>query len=131
MSKFHYYTNYDKPIVDQIFVFGSNTAGIHGAGAARDAKRHYGAQFGIGSGLSGRSYAIPTKDNNIKTLPLSVIKRHIDDFIKFSYDKDSRFFFVTKVGCGLAGYNSEQIGPLFKQANINCLFHEDWKSYLE
>lgn len=100
----------------QIFVFGSNESGIHGAGAAAYALEHFGAQPGKGWGLSGVSFAIPTKDWEIKTLPLEVVKNYVERFIAFTqgyYHKDWKFM-VTKIGCGLAGFTVEQIAPLFK-----------------
>lgn len=67
-----------------IFVFGSNLAGRHGKGAALYAKQHHGAIYGVGSGRQGNSYAIPTKDRDIRTLPLSVIKIYVNTFILYA-----------------------------------------------
>jgi hypothetical protein len=61
------------PTTDAVFVFGSNLAGRHGKGAALHARQHCGAIYGQGEGLQGRSYAIPTKDAAIGTLPLDAI----------------------------------------------------------
>lgn len=99
----------------EIFVFGSNEAGIHGRGAAKQA-RLWGAKIGIGEGISGQTYAIPTKDRDIKTLPISKIKKYVDNFISFAKDTQSYTFLVTEIGCGLAGYKPEDIAPLFKEA---------------
>ena len=98
---------------DEIFVFGSNLAGIHGKGAALTAKQKYGAIQGQGWGLQGNSFAIPTKDRNIKTLPLHTIKPYIDAFYLYAQNKPNRKFFVTAIGCGLAGYRHEEIAPMF------------------
>ena len=65
---------------NEIFVFGSNEAGIHGAGAARTALK-WGAVLGVGTGLMGQTYAIPTKDKNLNTLELGDIKDYVDLFI--------------------------------------------------
>jgi len=120
----------------EIWVFGSNLAGIHGAGAAKVAMMKYGAQYGRGEGYQSaevgkESYAIPTKDNNIRTLPLSEIKVYCDEFIRFTNHPMvlNRGYFVTRVGCGLAGYKDEDIAPLFKGA-LNCSFAEEWKPYI-
>ena len=115
---------------DRIFVFGSNYAGRHGAGAARYALEHQGARYGIGVGLYGRSYAIPTKDENIITLPRSVIQYEIDHFLTFSWATRRVFAFnITRIGCGLAGYTDEQIAPMFIGAHINCHFYEEWRKW--
>lgn len=101
---------------NQIFVFGSNEAGRHGAGAAKFAKTNFGAKSGIGFGLSGNSFAIPTKDKKIKTLPLRTIKEYVDRFVSFAKDNPDKTFLVTEIGCGLAGYHPKDIAPLFKDS---------------
>lgn len=101
---------------NEIFVFGSNESGIHGAGAARLAFEKFGAIWGIGMGHQGKSYAIPTKDFDIITLPLDIIKQYIEDFIAYAKDNPDFTFLVTKIGCGLASYKEHQIGPLFENA---------------
>lgn len=109
-----------------IFVFGSNLAGRHGKGAALAARHWHGAKYGQGSGLQGNSYAIPTKDENIRTLPLEVIERHVHEFIQFAYSQPQWVFTVTRIGCGLAGYHPTQIAPMFKLAPANCVLDEEW-----
>lgn len=113
-----------------IFVFGSNLAGRHGAGAARYALENEGAIYGKGVGLQGNSYAIPTKDANIKTLPLYEIKKYVDEFLEFAYNHTELKFKVTQVGCGLAGYKAEQVAPMFEKAEFNCLFDKQWEEFL-
>lgn len=113
-----------------IFVFGSNLAGRHGKGAAKEAYKNYGAIYGRSIGPMGNCYAIPTKDFEIKTLDLSVIKAYVDLFVKYTKDNPNLNFFVTAVGTGLAGYKDEDIAPMFKGA-INCWFPTNWKQYLE
>jgi hypothetical protein len=110
----------------QIFVFGSNLAGVHGAGAAADALKWYGAKIGIGEGLQGSSYGIPTKGQNIETLALGEIQKHVKTFIEFAKNNPQLQFFVTRIGCGLAGYKDYQIGPLFKDAPENCELPKEW-----
>ena len=109
-----------------IFVFGSNLAGRHGKGAALYAKQHKGARYGQGVGLQGNSYAIPTKDQNIKTLPLETIKIYIDEFIKFAINNPDLTFEVTKIGCGLAGYMPKDIAPMFKGVPGNVLLPQEF-----
>lgn len=98
---------------NEIFVFGSNEAGIHGAGAARIAFLKFGAEMGLGNGLSGNSYAIPTKDRNVRTLPLDKVKSYIDEFIGFVLKHQNLTFYLTKIGCGLAGFTIEEIKNIF------------------
>ena len=130
MLKYTYHKDGYKPD-NEIFVFGSNLAGIHGAGAAKEAYRNYGAEWGAGVGLHGQSYAIPTKDDNIKTMSLSAIKPYIDYFLKVAAIRYSDKFYVSRVGCGLAGYKDSDIAPMFKGATNNVSFAEEWRPYLE
>lgn len=96
---------------DEVFVFGSNLAGMHGGGAAATAHRCFGAVWGKGVGLQGRSYAIPTMQGGVKT-----IKPCVDEFIVFAKSHPELRFLVTKIGCGIAGFREEQIAPLFAEA---------------
>lgn len=109
-----------------IFVFGSNLAGRHGAGAAKFAVDHHGAVYGKGIGIQGHSYGIPTKDQFIKTLPLDIIARHVEVFKDFARRHDELTFYVTPIGCGLAGYKREQIKPFFEDMPSNCRLAETW-----
>lgn len=102
-----------------IFVFGSNRAGRHGKGAALYAKQHRGAIYGQGEGLQGDSYAIPTKDERLRSLPLEEIRKGVDRFIGFAAMADSMIFELTPIGCGLAGYSPDQIAPMFDNAPPN------------
>jgi hypothetical protein len=118
------------PTDNEVFVFGSNLAGIHGAGAARVALDNYGAILGIGSGFMGNSYAIPTKDEDIETMSLEHIYPFIDAFIQFATSSPEFSFFVTGVGCGLAGYDPSDVAPMFHNAPDNCSFPDTWRKYL-
>lgn len=93
------------------FVFGSNLAGRHGGGAARIAMNRFGAVYGQGKGLQGNSYAIPTMQGGIET-----IKPYVDRFIEFAKHEKALTFYVTKIGCGIAGFQLNEIAPLFKDA---------------
>lgn len=101
-------------LAKEVFVFGSNLAGKHGTGAAKTALK-WGAKYGEGVGLQGSTYAIPTRDVHINTLPLSEIKKYVDDFTNFAKQNGELTFLVTQIGCGLAGYKPIDIAPLFKQ----------------
>ena len=96
---------------NEIFVFGSNLAGAHGGGAAWLAYRRFGAVWGEGVGLHGRTYAIPTMQGGVDT-----VKPYVDDFILFSKEHKELTFLVTRIGCGIAGFRNEEIAPLFKDA---------------
>lgn len=114
-----------------IFVFGSNLAGIHSAGAAKYALKHKGAILYRGEGLYGQSYALPTKGYKLETLPLYTIRLSVNEFIGTAYDSNALQFQITRVGCGLAGYKDEDIAPMFKNCpKDNCFFDEVWKPYL-
>ncbi|NTF69424.1 A1S_2505 family phage non-structural protein [Rhizobium rhizogenes] len=110
-----------------IFVFGSNLAGIHGAGAARFAVQRHGAIYGQGIGLQGNSYGIPTKDERIETLPLEAVALHVETFKAFARSHPDMTFYVTPIGCGLAGYKRPQIRPMFDGMPSNCRFAETWE----
>jgi hypothetical protein len=96
---------------DEVFVFGSNLAGSHGGGAAYVAWRKFGAIMGQGVGLQGQSYAIPTMQGGVET-----IQPYVDEFIAFAKAHPELFFYVTRIGCGIAGFRDEEIAPLFAAA---------------
>ncbi len=95
----------------EIFVFGSNLAGMHGGGAARVALHRFGAVPGQGVGLQGQSYAIPTMQGGIDT-----IRPYVDEFIEFARSHPELKFYVTRIGCGIAGFDDSEIAPLFADA---------------
>lgn len=111
-----------------IFVFGSNLAGRHGAGAAKYALLKYRAEYGVGVGRTGDAYALPTKDERLKVLPLDVIERHVRDFCQYAAEQHHEGFLLTPVGCGLAGYRTDQIGPLFAKHGLtsNVFLAHQW-----
>lgn len=112
----------------QIFVFGSNLAGRHGKGAALVAVR-YGAVYGVGEGFRGQTFAIPTKDQSLLPRTLSQIEQSVQKFKKFAKENPNKKWFVTRVGCGLAGFSDSQIAPMFKNVP-NCSFPQEWKTYI-
>lgn len=109
-----------------VFVFGSNLAGRHGKGAALDAKRQHGAVQGCGVGRTGNAYAIPTKDAQLKPLSLERIKVFVDDFLSYADAHPADQFFLTRIGCGLAGYTDHDIAPMFRMAPRNVLRPKGW-----
>lgn len=114
----------------EIFVFGSNEAGIHGAGAARLANRSFGAKIGVGVGRTGQTYAIPTKDHMIRTLPLEKINKYVQQFIEESKNYPYLTFLVTQIGCGLAGYSPKEIAPMFIGCDSNVILPKEFQEVL-
>ena len=96
---------------NEVFVFGSNLNGFHAGGAARIAMEKFGAVWGKGVGLQGQSYAIPTMQGGGET-----IKPYVDEFVQFVKSHDELTFYVTRIGCGIAGFNDKDIAPLFADA---------------
>ena len=109
-----------------IFVFGSNYGGRHGRGAAKVAMQKFGAKYGKGSGLQGRSYGIPTKDRSLKVLSIEKIRIGVDKFLRFADNNKELTFVVTKIGCGLAGLREKDIAPMFTGAPSNVVLPEGW-----
>ncbi|UJJ60612.1 A1S_2505 family phage non-structural protein [Rhodanobacter denitrificans] len=113
-----------------VMVFGSNLAGRHGRGAAADARRWHGAVPGVGEGLTGRAYALPTKDAALQSLPLAQVLAAIERFKDVASSRADTTFKVTRVGCGLAGFQDEQIAPAFADAPTNCRLPFVWDRLL-
>ncbi len=109
-----------------IYVFGSNEGGYHGAGTALAARQFYGALMYVGVGPTGDSYAIPTKDKNLQTLPLERIAFFVRQFGLYAKAHPELLFHVTKVGCGLAGYDDYDIAGMFEDMPDNVGLPGDW-----
>ena len=119
-AKEYYSPRVTPPVVrhleeNEIFVFGSNANGYHGGGAAAVAMHNFGAVWGQGEGLQGKSYAIPTMEG------LEKLKEAVDRFIVFADQHQELRFLVTMIGCGSAGYSPREIAPLFK----GCIYLEN------
>jgi hypothetical protein len=110
-----------------VFVFGSNLTGRHGAGAAKTARERYGAVQGVGYGMRGRSFAIPTKDERLRTLPLPEVEDYVGRFVDYAWSIPTYSYVVTRVGTGLAGFSDREIAPLFKDAPENVLLPIGWR----
>ena len=108
---------------NEIFVFGSNLAGMHAGGAARLAVDRFGAIMGQGVGLQGQSYGIPTMQGGVET-----IRPYVDEFIAFAKGHPELTFLVTRIGCGIAGFTDDEIAPLFIGAHgvENIVLPEGW-----
>lgn len=109
----------------QVFVFGSNEAGIHGAGAALQARK-FGATLRQGFGPSGNTFAIPTKDWEIQTLSLHNIHFYVERFLAYANLQRKSVFLVTKIGCGLAGYKPAEIAPMFRVHSDNVILPKEF-----
>ncbi len=114
-----------------VFVFGSNVAGRHGKGAALWARQHRGAIFGQGVGRQGNAYGIPTKDHQLRVLPLHVIRAHVADFLDYARERPCMRFELTPIGCGLAGYRPDQIAPMFLNAFANVTLPDAFSAALD
>jgi len=115
--------------MSEVFVFGSNLRGAHGKGAALTARQHHGAIYGQGVGLQGQSYAIPTKDERLRTLSIPEIEGYVYWFLVFARERHDLTFRLTPIGCGLAGYTHAQIGPLFRDAPSNVIIPDEFKPF--
>ena len=112
---------------NDVFVFGSNQSGIHGAGAAKRARDAYQAVLGVGFGLMGnhdkpQSYAIPTKNMFVEDLDIETIAYHVRTFCTFAENHSHLTFWVTDIGCGLAGRNPKEMAGLFSDPPRNAKF---------
>lgn len=122
---------FPQPEPGEIFVFGSNRAGRHGAGAALHAFRHFGAIYGRGEGRMGDSYALPTLDGGLGQLTLKQIREEsVARFLAYAEAHPELKFFVTPIGCGLAGFRVDEIAPMFKDAPKNCRLPPEFKAVL-
>lgn len=96
---------------NEIFVFGSNKMGMHFGGAARYAYNSFGAEWGNGEGLQGKTYALPTMEGEDN------FRQAVKRFTAFAKEHPEFLFLVTPVGCGIAGYTSEEVAPMFVEAS--------------
>ncbi len=111
-------------------MFGSNLDGMHEGGAARFAASRHGAELGVGEGITGSSYALPTVGHMFSRMPMSQVARAVFNFLGFAWAHPEMDFQVTRVGCGIAGFTDADIAALFTNAPANCSFDTAWSSYL-
>lgn len=114
----------------RIFVFGSNTEGRHGKGAALCAYKMHGALYYQAEGRQGNSYAIPTKRTPRESLSLDEVRKGVEKFLEYARANPELEFEVTAIGCGLAGFTKEQIAPLFISCPGNCLLPKEFTDFL-
>ena len=103
---------------NEVFVFGSNKAGNHVGGAARVAVEKFGAIMGHGEGLQGQSYAIPTLDEQMDKVSTEELTRSVRRFADYTRYNTDKVFYVTKIGCGIAGFSVEEIVEVFKSVSF-------------
>lgn len=114
--------------VGHIFVFGSNLRGAHRGGAAYAAHENYGATWGVGQGRTGHAYAVPTVSTDISTrMSLPFIRAAVEGFITYAKFRPHLQFFVTRIGCGIAGHLDADIAPMFRNAPANCSLPDTWE----
>lgn len=104
----------------EVFVFGSNARGAHGAGSARTALERFGAVPGQGHGLQGRSYAVDTMSG------FAVLERESAVFLDFARDHPELTFWLTRVGTGIAGHDEDRVAALFAEAPPNVVRPRGW-----
>ena len=111
-----------------IFVFGSNLSGRHGKGAALFAKLKHDAEQGVGEGRRGSSYAIPTKDENLRPRTLEEITISIERYLEYARNHPDEIFLTTPIGTGLAGYTKKEIAGIFQKRKLpsNIVFSKEW-----
>lgn len=113
---------------NEVFVFGSNTEGRHGKGAAKFAMQKFGAKWGDAEGMTGRCYALPTVEARLRKMSLPRIYQFVRRFKLYAATRPELTFLVTQVGCGLAGHKVRDIAPMFKDAPQNCILPEVFHS---
>lgn len=106
---------------NEVFVFGSNLNGNHAGGAARVAKEKFGAEEGIEEGLTGKCYAFPTLDENMRKRPMEKLMQSRDKLFTTAHALPEKTFWLTRVGLGIAGYRIEEIQPLFENSPENII----------
>ena len=100
---------------NEVFVFGSNLNGNHTGGAAYLAVEKFGAEMGNAEGIQGQSYAIPTLDKNMERINLTDLEQSINRLYDYAEENPGKTFYMTKIGCGIAGYEVSDIATI-----VNC-----------
>ena len=131
MTTTQFHKDHTIPTSEWIWVFGSNEKGVHGKGCAKVARVNFRAAYGVGQGPTGHAYAIATKNGQLASLSLPVIEQAVVQFLAYAKDHPKLKFFVTRIGCVLAGYSDSQIAPFFANAPSNCSLPDAWQSFYE
>ena len=104
---------------NEVFVFGSNENGNHAGGAARVAVEKFGAVMGQAEGMQGQSYAIPTLDKEMKQVSEEALREYIERFRKYADEHKELTFYMTKIGCGIAGFDVEYMAKVMKSFDFS------------
>ena len=122
---------------NQVFVFGSNTQGKHGKGAALTAKNKFGAIYGEAEGPQGQSYAIITKDLTKNTHPSRTpeqIKEQIHNLYEYAKENPDKEFLVAYSGKGtnLNAYSNQEMADMFSSEPIpnNIVFEQEFNELI-
>lgn len=122
---------------NQVFVFGSNTQGRHGKGAALTAKNKFGAIYGEAEGPQGQSYAIITKDLTKNTHPSRTpeqIKEQIHNLYEYARENPDKEFLVAYSGKGanLNAYSNQEMADMFGSEPIpnNIVFEQEFNKLI-
>lgn len=122
---------------NQVFVFGSNTQGKHGKGAALTAKNKFGAIYGQAEGPQGQSYAIITKDLTKNTHPSRTpeqIKEQIHNLYEYARENPDKEFLVAYSGKGtnLNAYSNQEMADMFSSEPIpnNIVFEQEFNELI-
>jgi hypothetical protein len=110
-----------------VWVFGSNLLGRHAGGAARVAAAQFGAAEGVAYGATGNAYAIPTVGRRGERLSLEQVSQEVAAFLAYARLHTGLQFYVTRIGCGIAGFTDADIAPLFRGSPGNCNLPETWR----
>ena len=116
------------PADQRVFVFGSNLLGIHGGGAARYAVTKLGAADGIGEGPTGRTYALPTCSRPGVPMTIESVRIHVQHFLAHAARTPDTRYYVSAVGCGIAGFTEGEVAPMFAGAPDNCDLPDGWRA---
>jgi len=108
-----------------VFVFGSNAEGQHWGGAAAHAYNNFGAEWGVGEGLTGSSYALPTMTG------LADLHAAVTRFLRRAASRPDLRFYVTRVGCGIAGHTPAEVAPAFAGHPLNVIIPADFQAVIE
>lgn len=113
----------------KVYVFGSNLQGRHGKGSALRARNYWGAEYGVGRGMTGRAYALPTKVTPYQRMDLQHVEANIKEFIKHAKENPKDTFYLARPGCNNAGFTDAQIAPLFKGSPKNIVIPFMWEPF--
>ncbi len=111
---------------NEILVFGSNLNGNHAGGLARVCAKQFGAEEGIGEGVTGQSYAFPTLDEAMGQVSLEALQASVQRLIDFANQNRQKTILLTKVGCGIARFVEEEIKKLFLENPANIVKPKEW-----